>query len=289
MSIRVKTPDGGAAIFPDGTAPETIEAALQQKFGGPKSDPNAAAEADANRQFLEGNKIAAGGAKALEVHHPTARAIIAPAMETAYTALLGGPALKAAAAGVPGMVGTAARAAMANPRLTGAALLGVPRLLKGDVLGAIEQGGLGYLLGMRGGRGEAIAEAAKLGAPAEAAAAETAVPAAARGVSSSGVVPASVPSPTSVSGLMTAEVPASAEAAAPETVKSLMGTGTATMPTKTANTIIREFAKAAAPAAKKGERIWIRLNSDGLPEDVITPGQASRLASSLKTWVARTW
>ena len=254
------------------------------KFAGPKS-----AERPTGYQTAETLHTDSAG-KALSFPHQAVPADPEGQGYAQTAALMGlmGPAGDALGA-IPGVVGSAARAAMANPGIAGAIIGATPDLLRGNLSGAMYKGGIGALVGeIPGVGGKILQKVGRWGLPAEAAAAETAVPAAARGVSSSGVVPASVPSPTSISGLMTAEVPASAEAA-PETVKSLMGTGTATMPTKTANTIIREFAKAAAPAAKKGERIWIRLNSDGLPEDVITPGQASRLASSLKTWVARTW
>lgn len=37
MTIAVNTPDGGQALFPDGTSPDVMKAALQKKFGGPST------------------------------------------------------------------------------------------------------------------------------------------------------------------------------------------------------------------------------------------------------------
>lgn len=37
MTIQIQTPDGGVAHFPDGTAPDVMERALQEKFGGPST------------------------------------------------------------------------------------------------------------------------------------------------------------------------------------------------------------------------------------------------------------
>jgi hypothetical protein len=40
MPIRVRTPDGGVAVFPDGTDPSVMEAALRAQFGGGEKEPS---------------------------------------------------------------------------------------------------------------------------------------------------------------------------------------------------------------------------------------------------------
>jgi len=92
--------------------------------------------------------------------------------------------------------------AAANPRATSALALAGPRLLRGDLLGAAEQGTIGWLLGANAKGGEkvkALAQAVK----AEAAAAEPAVAsAAARGMSTTGGLPSYVPPPGSIGSLI---------------------------------------------------------------------------------------
>lgn len=106
--------------------------------------------------------------------------------------------------------------------------------------------------------------------------AEEALPAVAKGAMSTTATAAAEAAPAVGKAVSRSVLPA-AEAAVPGGAQ------------KTVNTIMREFAKKAAPEAKTGERIWLKLGPDGLPLSVVTPGQAARLAQTAKTWVARTW
>ena len=49
------------------------------------------------------------------------------------------------------------------------------------------------------------------------------------------------------------------------------------------------FAKQEAKGYKAGEKVWMELDKSGQPVRVITPGQASALDESLKTWIKKAW
>jgi hypothetical protein len=49
------------------------------------------------------------------------------------------------------------------------------------------------------------------------------------------------------------------------------------------------FAKEQARGHKFGEKVWMELNESGEPIRVMTPGQASRVAESAKTWIKKMW
>jgi len=213
---------------------------------------------------------------------PEARA----AAMTAVTLPVGGAAMKAAGA-LPGAAGSMARMVAASPSIAGAAGGAIPQLLEGDLRGAALWGTLGALMGRAPGMAGSVLRGAERFAPKAAPAVEAVSPAVSQAVaagrSASGAVPAAVAAPRTLGGMISASVPAAAPsaAAAPAAVAAPAG--------KAFNTIWREFAKAAAPTAKKGERIWIKLDERGIPVDIITPGQASRVPAAMKTWVARTW
>lgn len=217
---------------------------------------------------------------------PEARA----AAMTAVTLPMGGAAMKAAGA-LPGAAGSMARMVIASPSIAGAAGGAIPQLLEGDLRGAALGGTLGALIGrapgVAGGVLRGVLRGAERFAPKAAPAVEAVSPAVSQAVaagrSASGAVPAAVAAPRTLGGMISASVPVAAAggAAAPAAVAAPAG--------KAFNTIYREFAKAAAPAAKKGERIWLKLDESGIPVDIITSGQASRVPAALKTWVARTW
>lgn len=52
---------------------------------------------------------------------------------------------------------------------------------------------------------------------------------------------------------------------------------------------LEAFAKPLAKGHKFGEKVWIELNEAGEPIRVLTPGQASRVAESAKTWIKKLW
>lgn len=85
MPIRVRTPDGGVAVFPDGTEPSVMEAALREQFGGGEPEPSEHPHARIARMAGE-NLPAIGGAIGGALG-----AIGGPAVATG-TAALGGAA-----------------------------------------------------------------------------------------------------------------------------------------------------------------------------------------------------
>jgi hypothetical protein len=53
--------------------------------------------------------------------------------------------------------------------------------------------------------------------------------------------------------------------------------------------VLVAFAKPLAKSHKFGEKVWLELNAAGEPVRVMTPGQASRVAESAKTWIKKLW
>jgi hypothetical protein len=53
--------------------------------------------------------------------------------------------------------------------------------------------------------------------------------------------------------------------------------------------VLVAFAKPLAKSHKFGEKVWLELNKAGEPIRVMTPGQASRVAESAKTWIKKLW
>lgn len=196
-------------------------------------------------------------------------------MERATNVGMGLAPVAGAAVGLPVVAGGlralgAGRAAMP---LAGAVMDAAPELLRGDLAGAATDairgaiagkvlsgigGTVGRLLNFgRGGGAATVSQmmgaAAPAAAPVAARAAEAAAPAAVQ----------------TVGKIMASEAPEAAQ--------------------KVLNGIMRDFAKKAAPAAKLGEKIHIKLDSSGMPVEVITPAQAARLPEALKTYLKRTW
>lgn len=205
---------------------------------------------------------------------------------SAITLPIGGGVLRAAGA-IPGAIGSLARVAAASPTMVGAAGGALPQLLEGDIGGAFKWGTIGAIIGRSPGAIGTIVRGAERFTPKAVPTIEAVSPAVtqavAAGRSATSMAPAAVAAPQTIGSMISASVPASVAPAATTATAAAAPAG------KAFNTIWREFAKAAAPSAKKGERIWLKLDEKGIPVEVITPGQASRVAKDLKTWVARTW
>lgn len=199
----------------------------------------------------------------------------------AATLPLGSGALSAAGR-IPGAIGAAARAIAARPMAAGAAVGAAPELGRGDIPGAVKAGTIGALIGASPVAKRLLRTVGRWGTSTSAPMTRAAP--VARGVSTTGTVPASVPTPT-IADLINAaaRTSGSTATAAAQKVAEAAPAG------KAFNTIWREFAKATAPTAKRGERVWLKLNEEGIPVDVITPSQAGRLPDRLKTFVRRTW
>lgn len=179
-----------------------------------------------------------------------------------------------AAVGLPVVAGGmralgAGRAAMP---LAGAVMDAAPELLRGDIAGAATDAIRGAIAG------KALQGVGRLFG----AAAGAARPTLSRLMGSA--------APEAVEAVAARSAPAVAQAAAPvaQTVGAMMASGNDAAQ-KVLNGIMRDFAKKAAPTAKLGEKIWVKLDSSGMPVDVVTSSQAARLPEALKTFVKRTW
>lgn len=175
---------------------------LEKQFGSVEPSAPAEAPVDPNAgpawlRAAEAGMSGEGGAFADPNATPEDMAGRAASMAN-VSVLAAGPGAASALGRVPGMVGNAARYAIANPTKTGFAIGAAPRLLRGDVLGAAEQGTLFALLGAGGKAARVLKKLGGWGvAEAEVAASETAAAKAAAAKlsaprSTTGVVPASV-------------------------------------------------------------------------------------------------
>lgn len=86
-----------------------------------------------------------------------------------------------------------------------------------------------------------------------------------------------------------AVIPSTRTMSAPAPAKAAAKTASAGTVRAAQHKQIVAFAKQEAKDAKFGEKIWMELDGAGDPIRILTPGQASAVSESSKTWIKRLW